>query len=134
MDQAEKQLEPSALQNLSLDQLTQLCENLEQEVIPRAEEYNKVINLGQSTLSESSATGESQEKNKVQMAHLATRWEAIQNMLANVRSQIGFLSQKQMVHGEMKNLERLYIEFQQWFELTKSNIQNEPSGIKVQLE
>lgn len=49
------------------------------------EEYYKVVSLGQSAISETSTIGESAKESEQQVALVVSRWEALTEMLIEIR-------------------------------------------------
>ena len=52
---------------------------------PQKEEYYKVVSLGQSAISETSTIGESSQESEKQVAGITSRWEALMEMLTELR-------------------------------------------------
>ncbi|XP_071545209.1 dystrophin-like isoform X16 [Panulirus ornatus] len=134
MDSMETQVKPKAMEELSLEQLIQLCQQLENEMEAQKEEYYKVVSLGQSAISETSTIGESSKESEQQVAQVVSRWEALMEMLVEIRTRISYMTQKKKVTTELSDLEVHYQGFLRWFEDVRAVSENEPNAVTLQVE
>ncbi|XP_042209207.1 dystrophin-like [Homarus americanus] len=134
MDSVEAQIKPKAIEDLSLDQLVQLSQQLESEMDGQKEEYYKVVSLGQSAISETSTIGESSQESERQVAIVSSRWEALMEMLVEIRTRITYLNQKKRVTTDLSDLEVHYQGFVRWFEDVRTVSENEPNAVTLQAE
>ncbi|KAG0717771.1 Dystrophin [Chionoecetes opilio] len=73
------------VEQLSLHQLSLLHTQLETEMEGQREEYNHVMSLGQSAISETSTIGESARESEGLVQGVAQRWQALTHMLQEIR-------------------------------------------------
>ncbi|XP_069940660.1 microtubule-actin cross-linking factor 1 isoform X2 [Cherax quadricarinatus] len=134
MDSVEAQIKPKAIEELTLEQLSQVCQQVESEMESQKEEYYKVVSLGESAISETSTIGESVKESEQQMANVSNRWEALTEMLVEIRTRITFLTQKKKITTELSDLEVHYQGFLRWFENVRTVSENEPNSVTLQAE
>ncbi|XP_064105389.1 dystrophin-like isoform X5 [Macrobrachium nipponense] len=134
MDMIEEKTKPRPVEELSLEQLMQLVQQLESEMETQKEEYYKVVSLGQSAISETSTIGESSQESEKQVAGITTRWEALVEMLVEIRIRVTYLTQKKKISTDLSDLEMHYQEFLRWCDDMQTISENEPKSIKQHLE
>ncbi|XP_069180920.1 LOW QUALITY PROTEIN: dystrophin [Procambarus clarkii] len=134
MDSMEAQIKPRAMEELTLEQLSQICQQVESEMDSQKEEYYKVVSLGESAISETSTIGESSKESEQQVANVSSRWEALTEMLIEIRTRITFLTQKKKITTELSDLEVHYQGFLRWFENVRTVSENEPNAVSLQAE
>ncbi|XP_066986171.1 dystrophin-like isoform X33 [Macrobrachium rosenbergii] len=134
MDMIEEKTKPRPVEELTLEQLMQLVQQLESEMETQKEEYYKVVSLGQSAISETSTIGESSQESEKQVAGITTRWEALIEMLVEIRTRVTYLTQKKKISTDLSDLEVHYQEFLRWCDDMQTISENEPNAIKLHLE
>ncbi|XP_068223554.1 microtubule-actin cross-linking factor 1-like [Palaemon carinicauda] len=134
MDMIEKKTKPKPIEELSLEQLMQLVQQLESEMETQKEEYYKVVSLGQSAISETSTIGESSQESEKQVVGITTRWEALVEMLVEIRMRVTYITHKNKISTDLSNLEVQYQEFLSWCDDVGNINEKEPNEIKLQLE
>ncbi|XP_037793425.1 uncharacterized protein LOC119588858 [Penaeus monodon] len=128
------EVRPKVAGELTVEQLMQLAQQLENEIESQKEEYYKVVSLGQSAISETSTIGESAKESEQQVAGITSRWEALNAMLIEIRTRITFLTQKKKVTTQLSDLEVQYEGFLRWCEDVRTVSENEPNAVSLQIE
>nr|XP_027238839.1 dystrophin-like isoform X4 [Penaeus vannamei] len=134
MDSLEAEVRPKVAGELTIEQLMQLAQQLENEIEGQKEEYYKVVSLGQSAISETSTIGESAKESEQQVAGITSRWEALNAMLIEIRTRITFLTEKKKVTTQLSDLEVQYEGFLRWCEDVRTVSENEPNAVSLQIE
>ncbi|XP_076057389.1 dystrophin-like, partial [Oratosquilla oratoria] len=134
MDTVQERLQPKQTDDLSYEQLVQLCQHLQDEVQTQQEEYNKVMSLGQSAISETATIGECSSESESKVTDFAARWQALSEMMANLQSRIEFMAERKKLTAELSAMEIHYQGFQRWFDNVRTVSENEPNAITSQVE
>ncbi|KAK7085433.1 hypothetical protein SK128_001326, partial [Halocaridina rubra] len=134
MDSIEEKIKPRPLEELTLEQLMLLIQQLESEMECQKDEYQKVVSLGQSAISETSTIGESSQESESQVAAITVRWEALLEILIEIKTRVTYMTQRAKIEADLGNLDTEYRSICEWCENAQSIARDDPNARTLQVE